>query len=50
MEHGGKRAGAGRKRKWLEPMTRVYIPVRLKQEFEEWLEKMTKSNEIEGGK
>ena len=43
MERGGKREGAGRKKKWLEPMTRVYIPLKLKKEFEIWLKKKTKT-------
>lgn len=37
MPRGGKRANAGAKRKWLEPMTRVYIPVRLREAYDAWL-------------
>lgn len=36
---GGKRPGAGRKPKWKEPMTRVYIPVRLVERYKKWLKK-----------
>lgn len=37
MPRGGARPGSGAKRKWLEPMTRVYIPVRLREAYDKWL-------------
>lgn len=42
MNRGGKREGSGRKKKWLEPMMRVYIPKRLVPLFRIWLEKTLK--------
>lgn len=50
MGLGGKREGAGRKKTWLEPMMKVQIPKRLRDDFYAWrdgkkLQKLEETNE-----